>query len=255
MGHKNQQKKMKIVATIEARMAATRLPDKVLMKIAGKPMLRHIVERIKKSKLVDEVVIATTTNPKDKAIEKFAKQINTKVFRGSEEDVLLRVLETAKANNADIIVEFCGDCPLIDPEIIDQVIKFYLDNNYDYVSNFIDKNNEIIRGLQVQVFSTKILEEVSRKTNDPADRENVSLYIYEHPEKYKLGHAPVKKEFSRPELRWTVDTIEDLILIRKIYEELYTKNKNFTTKDVLYLLEKKQELLNINKNIKQKPVR
>ena len=246
---------MKIVATIEARMAATRLPDKVLMKIAGKPMLRHIVERIKKSKLVDEVVIATTTNPKDKAIEKFAKQINTKVFRGSEEDVLLRVLETAKANNADIIVEFCGDCPLIDPEIIDQVIKFYLDNNYDYVSNFIDKNNEIIRGLQVQVFSTKILEEVSRKTNDPADRENVSLYIYEHPEKYKLGHAPVKKEFSRPELRWTVDTIEDLILIRKIYEELYTKNKNFTTKDVLYLLEKKQELLNINKNIKQKPVR
>ncbi len=244
---------MKIIATIEARMDSSRLPGKILKDVLGKPMLERLIERVKRSKFIHEIVVATTVAPNDEATIEACRKIGVKSFRGSSDDVLDRVLKAAKTNKADLIVELTRDCPLLDPEIIDLVIKHYLDNNYDYVSNVLERT--FPRGLDTQIFSVKVLEEVSKLTQDPADRENVSLYIYEHPERYRLGNLVAALELKRPELRLTVDTEADLNLVREIYSNLYPKKPDFSLRDVIQLLDSKPELKQVNVHIKQKPVR
>ena len=244
---------MKIVATVEARMDSSRLPGKILKDILGKPSLARLVERVKQSKLIQEIIVATTTAPNDEMTVEACRRIGVKTFRGSSEDVLDRVLKAAKANQADLIVELTGDCPLLDPEIIDSVIQHYLDNSYDYVSNTLERT--FPRGMDTQVFSVKVLDQVSRLTQDPADHEHVSLYIYEHPERYRLGNVPAPPDLRRPELRLTVDTEDDLRLIREIYSRLYPQNPNFSLRDMIQLLDAKPELKEINSQIKQKAVR
>ena len=167
---------MKIIATIEARMASSRLPGKILKPILGKPTLERLVERVRRSKLIQDVVVATTDMPADNETGAACQQMKVNFYRGSSEDVLDRVLKAAQKFGADIIVELTGDCPLLDPEIIDAVIQHYLNNQYDYVSNVLIRT--FPRGMDTQVFSTKVLDEVSQLTKDPADRENVSLFIY-----------------------------------------------------------------------------
>jgi len=243
----------KIVATIEARFVSTRLPGKTLLEICGKSTLELMIERVKSSKLIDQVVIATTVNPDCDAIEELAKRLDVGCFRGSEEDVLDRVLCAARAYNADIIVELTGDETIIDPDIIDETINFYLKNKYDYVSNILDRHYP--RGLDTQVFATSVLDEVAGLTKDPADRENVSLYIYEHPEKYSLGSVKAPDEMDHPDWRWTLDTKEDFKFIQALYEEFYPKNKKFTAWDILQYLNDNPEVLAINQDIKQKAVR
>ncbi len=130
---------MKIIATVEARMGSSRLPGKTMMNLNGKPMLEILLGRVRMSKLLNDVVVATTVNEKDNLIEKFCKEKGYNYFRGSEDDVLGRVLKTAKHNKADIIVELTGDNPLVDPEIIDEMVQYYLDNTYDYVCNSLPR--------------------------------------------------------------------------------------------------------------------
>lgn len=243
----------KIVATIEARYASTRLPGKTLKEILGKPTLELLIERLKRSELIQQIVVATTVNPDCQPIEDLAKRLGVGCFRGSEEDVLDRVLKAAKKYGADIIVEITGDEPLIDPSIVDQVISYYLENKFDYVSNTLERRYP--RGLDTQVFSVDVLDEVSRTTDDPADRENVSLYIYEHPEKYSLGSVISPSELNHPDWRWTLDTIEDFNFIKTIYEELYPVKNDFDSYAILTFLDKHPEVLKINRSIKQKPVR
>lgn len=244
---------MKIIATIEARMASSRLPGKILKDVLGKPMLERMIERVKRSKLIHDVVVATTVDPGDQITEDACKAMGARCFRGSNDDVLLRVLEAAKANQADLIVELTGDCPLIDPGIIDQVIQLYLDHDYDYTSNLLDRS--FPRGTEVQVFSVKVLDEVNRITQDPADHEHVSLYIYEHPEKFKLGTLSAPPEFVRPGIRLTVDLPQDLELIRQVYQRLYPAKPDFSLRDILALLDTDPALAQINGSIQQKPVR
>lgn len=245
--------KKKIVSTIEARYASSRLPGKTLLEICGKPTLELIIERLKRSKFIDEIAIATTVNRDCDAIEDLARKLNVGCYRGSEDDVLDRVLKTARAYKADIIVEITGDETLIDTVIVDQVIDYYLKNNFDYVSNVIDRRYP--RGLDTQVFAVSVLEEVSKLTNDTADRENVSLYIYEHPEKYKLGSVKAPEEMNHPDWRWTLDTKEDFEFLKTVYEALYKVKKDFNSYDVLDLLKKDPYILKINERIKQKAVR
>jgi spore coat polysaccharide biosynthesis protein SpsF len=244
---------MKIVSTIEARMSSTRLPGKVLRPILGKPTLELLIERLRRAKRVQEIVLATTVNQNDDVLEEFAKRAGVSCFRGSEEDVLSRVLAAAQSVSADVIVEVTGDCPLIDPEVVDRVVDVFLANRFDYVSN--DLKRTYPSGLVVQVFPTIVLEEVARLTDSPVDREHVSLYIYEHPERFALKNV----ESGLPEKCWgyrlTLDTPEDYALIREIYEELYPKNPAFLLRDVLELLERRLELLSLNQSIKDKPVR
>ncbi len=244
---------MKIVATIEARMTSTRLPGKTLKPILGKPMLELLVERLCRAKYVDEVVIATTIDSSDDAIEALAKKIGVGIYRGSMEDVLDRVLQAALAYNADLLVEMTGDCPLLDPDVVDLAIATFQNGHYDYVSNVVERTYP--RGLDTQVYPTQVLAEVDKKTQEPADRENVSLYIYEHPQEYRLGHFHAEGNLKRPDLRLTVDTPEDFRLISRIYELLYPSNSAFGLEEVIDVINNDPELVEINAHIQQKSVR
>jgi len=228
---------MKTVAIIEARITSTRLPGKILLPILGKPMLELLIERLKRSKYLDKIVVATTQNPSDDPVEQLADRIGVGCFRGSEDDVLDRVLRAAHAYEADVIVEITGDCPLIDPEILDKVISTYP------------------RGMETQVFSTAVLEKVASRTQDPVDHEHVSLYIYEHPAIFSLFNVESTLSEEDSSIRLTVDTHEDFQLIKAIYELLYPSNPEFTFDDVVNLLEKRKDLRELNQNIRQKKVR
>lgn len=244
---------MKVVCTIEARLAATRLPRKVLLPVAGKPMLELMIERLQRARTLDEVVIATTDRPGDDAIEELGQRLGVGTFRGSEEDVLARVLGAARAYEADLIVETTGDCPLIDPAIVDKVVADYRIGGADFVSNILPYTTP--RGTDVRVFSTAALARVDELTHDPADREHVSLYFIERPNEYRLRNVETALPAFAADLRLTVDTPEDLELIRRIFEDLYPVKPDFTLSDVLELLQGRPELIELNRHVQQKRVR
>jgi spore coat polysaccharide biosynthesis protein SpsF len=234
-------------------MTSTRLPGKVLLPVVGKPMLELMVERVRRARTLDQVVIATTDQPSDDAIERLGRRLGVGTFRGSEEDVLGRVLGAARAYEADLIVETTGDCPLIDPAVIDKVVADYCIGGADFVSNVLPYSTP--RGTDVRVFTTAALTEVAGSTNDPADREHVSVYFWEHPEKYRLRNVTTALPTFAPDLRLTVDTPEDFELVRRIFEALYPANAEFTLNDVLDLLQRRPEWIEINRHVQQKPVR
>jgi spore coat polysaccharide biosynthesis protein SpsF len=240
----------KVVATIEARMTSTRLPGKVLLEIGGKPALAYMINRIKQSRLVDDIVVATTVNDSDQPIIDLCNKIGCKYFRGSEEDVLLRVLEAAKSVNADIIVELTGDCPFIDPDIIDRVVKLYFSGDYDYASNVVERS--FPDGFDTQVFSVQSLEKVSRLTNDPIDRVHVSCYFYNHPQKFKLANLIADQNSTWPDLRLTIDERADHQLLKLIDEKLRERKGMFSVSEVISLLKQEPELIELNKHVRAK---
>ncbi len=244
---------MKFAITIEARMRSSRLPGKVLKPIMGKPMLALMIERLQQSRTVDDVIIATTVNPSDDPIVELAQQLRVSFFRGSEEDVLARVLGAARDHQVDVIVETTGDCPLIDPGILDKVVADYRIGGADFVSNTLEYTSPV--GTDVRVFSTEALAEIDRTSDDPADREHVSLHFWEHPQKYTLRNVSTDFPPEVADLRLTVDTPEDFELIRQVYEHLYPDNPHFTLSDILDLFQRMPELSEINHHIQQKAVR
>lgn len=247
-------KKQRVIATIEARMSASRLPGKVMFPILGKPMLERMIERVKRAKLVDQIVVATTKNRDDDAIVTLAKKLKTGWFRGSEDDVLGRVLGAAEKYRGSIIVELTGDCPLIDPAHIDEGVRLFLSGKYDYVAN--DNIVQAVpRGFDVQVFSVQKLKDVDALTDDRRVHEHVSLYFYEHPKKFRLQSfgPPIAKR--RTDIRLTVDTEKDLELVRRIFRLLYPKKHDFDYQDVIDLLTKHPLMLEINRDIDQKIAR
>lgn len=238
-------KRQKIVITVEARMSSSRLPGKMIKPILGRPVLELLIERLKRVKLADEIIIATSIKKENEIIEEISRRLQVRCFRGSEEDVLKRVLQAAKSIQADIIVEITGDCPLTDPEIVDQCLNFFLKNNFNYVSNG-GPVKTFPAGLAVQVFPVKVLEEVDRLTNDPQDREHVSLYIYRHPQKYRLGYLRAKGQLIWPELFLCLDTEKDFQLIKAIFEHLYPQGPNFSAVEVIKYLRQHPHLTKIN---------
>jgi len=244
---------MKIVATIEARMTSSRLPGKVLLPLGERPMLEVMIERVKRSKLIDDLVVATTVNDTDNPIVELCNKLNIKHFRGSEDDLLDRILKTAKAHEVDIICELWGDSPLICPELIDKAISAHLESDNDYTANFYP-NNKFWTGSSVQVFPTKILEKVASLTNDPIDHVHVTCFIYQNPHLFKCGGVNCILETMSPEIRLCVDTQEDYELVNTIYSELVKTNQIFSHEDVLNYLELNPHLLLINRHIKQKKI-
>ena len=162
------------------------------------------------------------------------------------------MLRAAQTYEADVIVETTGDCPVIDPAVVDRVVETFASGGYDFVSNVLEWTYP--RGLDVKVFPTRVLAEVAELTRDPADHEHVSLYIYEHPERYRLRNVAAPPDACRPDLRLTVDTEEDLALIRTIYESLYPRKPDFDIFDIVELLDAQRELVALNAEIEQKPV-
>lgn len=243
---------MKVIATIEARMRSTRLPGKVLLPAAGRPLLWHMIQRLRQARSVDGIVVATTIDPSCDPIEELARDADVDCFRGSEEDVLDRVLTAAKSRAADVIVETTGDSPLIDPTIVDRVVRSFFAGGVDYCSNILGWTYP--RGMDAQVFPVAILEEVAGLTSDPVDHEHVSLYIYEHPERFRL-RAVHSEHPEWASLRLTLDTPEDYELIRTIFEELYPVKPDFRLDDIVALVERRPELRQVNSAILPKPVR
>jgi spore coat polysaccharide biosynthesis protein SpsF len=247
------EKNMKYLVTIEARMRSSRLPGKVLKPILGRPMLALMIERLQHARTIDGIVVATTVNPADDPIAELAGELNVGCFRGSEEDVLARVLGAAHCYGADVIVETTGDCPLNDPAIIDKVVSDYRIGGADFVSNTLQYSTPI--GTDVRVFSTESLAEIERTSQDPADHEHVSLHYWEHPEKYRLRNVATELPPEVTDLRLTVDTPEDFKLVRQVFEELYPAKPIFSLADILELFQRRPDLPEINRAVRQKAVR
>lgn len=243
----------KVVASIEARMTSTRLPGKSMKKIVGKPMLELLLERVKRTRRIDEVVVATTSNSTDDIIEELTKQMSVRCFRGSEIDVLGRVLKAAKSTDADVILELWGDSPLIDHRILDELIEYYFKNDFDCIGTTLPNFKKTYPlGLSALIFSRKILEEVDNTTQNPVDRENVSNYIYEHPEKYKIAALPCPPELNFPNLRFTVDEQSDFDVVKAVFEKLYPVNPDFSTPEAINFLNSNSDIRDLNKHVVQR---
>ena len=241
---------MKIVATIEARMSSSRLPGKVLLPVLNQPLLRHQIERLSQVNSIDEIVVATTTNSVDDVIENLAVDCGVKFFRGSELDVMQRVADAGKFANADIIVETTGDCPLIDPNLVEQTIQMFLAHDVPYVSN--NHIRSYPDGMDVQVFTLKALQKSLKATNDPLDHEHVTLHIRNNPELFPRVHLVAPPDLHWPDLGLTLDEKDDYQLIKNIFEQLYPKNKFFSCREILQLLRENPELLQINAHVQRK---
>lgn len=242
---------MNVVCIMQTRIGSTRLPGKVLKKICGKTVLEHDIDRLKRIRNINKIVIATTILEKDNCIVEEADRLGISYYRGSEEDVLSRYYYAAKENIADIVVRVTSDCPLIDSDVTEKIVQYYIDNSgkYDYVSNTIDRTYP--RGLDTEVFSFRALEKAFFLANSIRDREHVTPYIWDNPNIFKLRQY--KNDIDYSKLRWTLDTKEDFDLINKIYGILYLKkNNNFNMTDILKLYDLLPELYTINSEIEQK---
>ena len=222
-------------------MNSTRLPGKVMIKILDKPILGHIYQRMLNCKTLDDVCIATTENYKDDIIEEFAQSEKIKIYRGDEENISLRLLEAAKKFHADAIVRITGDCPLVDPKLIDKLVNKYKEKkSSDIVSNVIKRTYP--DGLDIEVISTKFLKKISPEYNKSL--KPFSEFLAEQSKKINYYSYEYSKNFAHH--RWTIDHKEDLEFVEKIYLNLYPKKQNFTSEDIIKLLEKYPELLKIN---------
>jgi spore coat polysaccharide biosynthesis protein SpsF len=244
----------RVVASIEARMSASRLPGKVLMDVAGAPALERLVRRLSRAECIDAIVLATTTNPADDTLADWAAARNLPCCRGSEDDVLDRVVEAHRTMGSEIIVEVCGDTPLLDPRVIDAAVDRFFDGDVDVVSNTATLTWP--QGIDAQVFRFDALEKVARTQDDPAVREHVSLYFYEHPEIFRIHHLAAPAEETAPEIRLQLDYAEDLDLIRAVYTHLEPRfGDGFSVRDILDLLAAEPDLAAINAHCQEKAVR
>jgi spore coat polysaccharide biosynthesis protein SpsF len=234
-----------ITAIIQARMGSSRLPGKTMMEISGKPFLQLVIERTKVSKLINSIVVATTSGKSDDPIIKLCNKLKISYFRGSERDVLDRYYQAALQHNASIIVRITGDDPFKDPEVIDKAISTFLalGENIDYVSNTIKVTYPI--GIDVEVFSFNALEKAWKESSDKYDREHVTPYIYNHPELFRLKNIENDKDLSY--LRWTIDYDSDMRFTKEVYSRLYKEGQIFFMRDILELLEKEPWIVEINK--------
>lgn len=234
-----------ISVILQARMDSTRLPGKVMKEIFGKPILIHDLERINKMETIDNVIVATTTLEKDNIIVDTVKEYdeNTRIYRGSSEDVLDRYYKVAKKFKTNVIVRISSDAPLIDPKISDLVVKTFLENNCDYCCNNMPRTYPY--GLDTEVFSFKSLEKAWKEARTPYEREHVTPYIWGNPNKFKLLNVENNVDLSN--LRWALDYAEDFKFINEIYKKLYPQNKIFYMEDVLYVLKKEPLLVEINR--------
>jgi len=240
---------VRVIATVEARMSSTRLPGKTMMPLLGKPVLDRVIERIRWSQRVEEVVVATTTDTADGVIVEHCNDEKIRCFRGSEEDVLGRVITAAQNYQGELLVQLGADCPFYDPDLIDQMVDIYLAGEYDYVTN--DMEPTYPEGVDAHVVALKTLEEVAGKTSNNKDREDVVRYIFERPEEYRIFNLRAPSELYAPEVRLTLDYQEDFVLTEAIYSALYPDYPRFTTSDVLSFLETRPELRSINTHCEQ----
>jgi spore coat polysaccharide biosynthesis protein SpsF len=243
-----------IVASIQARMGSTRLPGKVLADVCGKPMLLWQVERIRKSRLIDKVVVATTTSSKDDQIEQFCIKNKISFYRGSEEDVLKRISSLIKDFKINLHLEFCGDTPLSDPQIIDEFIGYYFKNqkNADFVTSA--PKTTYPAGFEISLYPGDVLIAVDERvcSDDPL-REHVGYNITRFPKLFRTHVLEAPEHFTSPETYIEVDTVEDLNFIRQLVGYFLEEGKeHFGLAEILTFLKNHPELTEINKNVQRR---
>ena len=242
---------MRVVAIVQARMSSGRLPGKVLKRSHGKPLLGYLIERLKRLKSVDELVIATTTKSDDQPIVDFCQTKGVATFRGSEEDVLSRFYDAAIQFHADVIIRLTADCPLVDPAVVDDIVGNFLQAQpmVDYMSNTIARS--FSRGFDCEIMTFDVLQEAYQNAKLPLEREHVTPYIYLRFEKFRVANyfsmTGVKTQY-----RLCVDTSDDFQVIDAILGALYEKNPEFTYQDVLDFMDANPEVAKINAEVEQK---
>ena len=243
---------MNAVVIIQARMGSTRLPGKVLMEILGKPMLGHIIERVRMAAGVKSVLVATSDQPADEPVRSFCAGQGIPVFSGSENDVLDRFYRAAIHSGADPVIRITGDCPLADPGVIGRLLELYSSGSYDHVgvatgagAIFLERGR-FPDGLDAECFSFATLERAWREATLPADREHVTPYIWRNKELFRCGSLPAEGDYSQ--MRWTVDNACDFDFISRVYEGLYRTDKPFLMADVLRYVTAHPELSQLNRD-------
>ena len=235
----------RIIASIEARMGATRLPGKVLKPIGGVPALARMIRRVGLAGRLDGVVVATTQEAADGPVAALAEVEGVAVFRGSEVDVLDRVLKAQQMMDADIVVELCGDCPLIDPAIIDRAVDLYLDSGADLVTT--TQPQSYPQGMDVEVFSLPALQAVARRIQDPSVREHVSLQFYKDADRYRIENLVAPEGERAPEIRLLLDYPSDLISLDAVWRTLEPDHGDqFSVADIIHLLQQRPDLCATN---------
>lgn len=238
---------MKIGIILQARTSSSRLPQKVLKDLpfgSGITVLQQIIRRLKRSKKTNEIIVATSQDNSDDGIANVAKKENVQCFRGSLNDVLARYYWAAKDNALDIIVRITGDCPCIDPEIIDLVVSEHLNKKSDYTANVVRRSYP--DGLDVEVFNFVTLDKIYYKAKEKDEREHVTAYIHKNKDEFKIYHVEAPKELYAPEMRITLDTVQDYALFCIIFDELYKNDEYFNAYDIMNLYKNKPWLTWIN---------
>lgn len=233
-------------------MGSTRLPGKVLREVKGKPLIVHTLDRLRRCQTLDHIILATSTLPGDQALLNLAKEIGIEGFAGSEEDVLDRYYRAALRYQPETVVRCTGDCPVIDPEVTDLVVRRHWEKGRDYTSNTLVRSYP--RGLDTEAMRFINLERAAREATKDYEREHVTPYLYKHPELFSIEQVRAEPSRTLPELRVCVDTIDDFELIRQVFENLYDQNPFFSGKDIVALVRSHPELMQINAHVLQKQV-
>ncbi len=239
--------KLKTLAILQARSSSHRLPAKVLKPILGQPMLMRQIERIRRAKEINKLVVATSVEASDDHLAGMCAQNDIECFRGSLDDVLDRFYVAAKHYHPEYVVRLTGDCPLTDPEVIDQVLRYFFEGGFDYATNGLQPTYP--DGLDVEVMRFESLQVAWKEAKLPSERQHVTPFIHGNPERFRIGHYRGASDHSF--LRWTVDEPLDFELVTQIYETLYPENPNFGSQDILDLLEKNPALKTWNTQIRR----
>lgn len=240
---------MKTVAIVQARMTSTRLPGKILADLAGAPMLERQLSRMQRATTLDDVMIATTTNASDDPVIALCDRLGISTFRGSEEDVLSRYAGAAASSQADIVVRITADCPLLDGEVVDRVVRALRADGTDYASNTLTRTYP--RGLDVEVLTREALDRTAAAAKSKPAREHVTWFIHtECPESFT--RSSVAADVDGSDLRWTVDTPEDLAMVRAVYAGLGLAGQNVTYPALLEWVRAHPEVAQINAAVAQK---
>ncbi|MGO4125191.1 NTP transferase domain-containing protein [Inquilinus sp. YAF38] len=234
---------MTVLAILQARMSSSRLPGKVMADLLGEPMLARQVERLRRCRTLDRLLLATSTDAADDALAELAGRIGVECFRGSLDDVLDRFHAAAAGQGADQIVRLTGDCPLIDPGLIDRLVELHVAGGYDHSCNTLTPRWP--DGLDAEVMRAEVLETAWREATLPSEREHVTRFIYTRPERFRLGSLVGDTDLS--DQRWTVDTPEDLAMVRAVYAALYPANPAFGTEDILAFVAAHPEIAALNR--------
>jgi len=216
-----------------------------MIEIEGKAIIEHLIERVKRAKMPNVIIVCTSTHPDDAILIEVAKKAGVKWSAGSEEDVMGRFLGAAKQERVDIIVRVTGDCPLIDPEYIDKAITHLIATGADYV-----RASGMPLGTDPEVFTTKALEKAHSLAIDPNYSEYMTLYFRNNPEVFHIEELECDESVKRSDYRLTVDEIADVELLKEIYQRLYQRGRIFPLKEVIKLLDSNPDLVEINKSVK-----